>query len=84
MQIAIRNIGNSRGIVLPKPFLIQAGLEGLETADIAVENGSIVLRRPSAPVRAGWGEAAAALAAKGGGALLQGEFSNTDDTELTW
>ena len=28
MEIAIRNIGNSKGVVLPKPLLAQAGLEG--------------------------------------------------------
>ena len=27
MELAIRNIGNSKGIVLPKPLLVQAGLE---------------------------------------------------------
>ena len=26
MEIAIRNIGNSKGVVLPKPLLAQAGL----------------------------------------------------------
>jgi len=84
MQIAIRNIGNSKGVVLPKPLLAQAGLEGLETASIAVENGSIVLRKPAKSVRAGWGEAAAALGAKGGDALLMGEFGNAADAELSW
>ena len=27
MEIVIRNIGNSKGIVLPKPLLVQAGLD---------------------------------------------------------
>ncbi len=84
MQIAIRNIGNSKGIVLPKPLLAQAGLDGLVTAEIAVENGSIVLSKPAKAVREGWGEAAAALAAKGGDAMLMGEFGNADDLELAW
>lgn len=84
MEIAIRNIGNSKGVVLPKPFLAQVGLDGHVIANIEVENGSIVLRKPSKAVRAGWAEAAAAVSAKGGDALLMGEFANVDDGELTW
>jgi len=49
-----------------------------------VENGCIVLRKPAKAVRAGWAEAAAAVSAKGGDALLMGEFGNLDDEELGW
>lgn len=84
MEVAIRTIGNSKGVVLPKPLLAQAGLEGQATASIVVENGSIVLRKPAKAVRAGWSEAAAAVAAKGGDALLMGEFGNVEDAELAW
>ena len=84
MEIAIRNIGNSKGVVLPKPLLAQAGLDDQATAIIEVENGSIVLRKPSKSVRAGWAQAAAAVSAKSGDALLMGEFGNLDDEELSW
>lgn len=84
MEIAIRTIGNSKGVVLPKPLLAQAGLEDQTTAKIMVENGSIVLSKPAKAVRAGWAEAAAAVAAKGGDALLMGEFGNVEDAELAW
>jgi antitoxin MazE len=84
MEIAIRNIGNSKGVVLPKPFLAQVGLDGQATAIIEVENGTIVLRKPAKSVRAGWAAAAAAVSAKGGDALLMGEFGNLDDEEMGW
>ncbi|MFE8645366.1 hypothetical protein ACFX58_09815 [Sphingomonas sp. NCPPB 2930] len=84
MEIAIRKIGNSRGVVLPKPLLAQAGLEDESIAHIALENGTIVLSKPAKAVRAGWSEAAAALAAGGGDALLMGEFGNAGDSELDW
>lgn len=84
MQITIRDIGNSKGVVLPKPLLAQAGLDGQATASVVVENGSIVLSKPAKAVRAGWSEAAAAVAAKGGDALLMGEFRNTEDVKLVW
>ena len=84
MEIAIRNIGNSKGVVLPKPLLAQVGLDDQATAIIVVENGSIVLRKPAKAARAGWAEAAAAVSAKGGDALLMGEFGNLEDEELGW
>jgi antitoxin MazE len=43
MEIAIRSIGNSKGVVIPKPLLSQAGLQDQATANIVVENGCIVL-----------------------------------------
>jgi antitoxin MazE len=82
MQVPIRAIGNSRGIVIPKPLLIQAGLE--TAVDLTVEGGVIVLRKPAAHIRAGWAEAAQVIAEQGEDALVMGEFANSDDTELTW
>ena len=84
MEIAIRNIGNSKGVVLPKPLLAQADLEGETTALIQVENGSIVLSKSSKPLRTGWAEAAAAVSAHGEGDLMMGEFGNADDADLRW
>ncbi len=84
MEIAIRNIGNSKGLVLPKPLLAQVGLADEAFAEVWVEGGNIVLRKPSQAVRAGWAKAAAAVAAQGEDALLMGEFANADDAELVW
>ena len=84
MEIAIRTIGNSKGVVLPKPLLAQAGLEGLSTATIALENGAIVLRKPTQAPRQGWSEAAAQLTAQGQDDLLMGEFGNAEDAGLSW
>lgn len=84
MHVTIRPFGNSKGVVLPKPVLAQAGLEDVSAAEMTVENGAIVLRRPAKPARAGWAEAAQAIAAKGGDALVMGEFANEADSELAW
>ena len=84
MEIAIRNIGNSKGVVLPKPLLAQAGLEGETTALIQVDNGSIVLTKSSKPLRVGWAQAAALVTAQGDDDLLMGEFGNADDAEMRW
>lgn len=84
MEIVIRNIGNSKGVVLPKPLLAQVGLQDSVVAQVVVEGDAIVLRKPVAPVRAGWAEAAKELAAVGGDSLLLGEFGNAEDADLAW
>lgn len=84
MQITIRNIGNSRGVVLPKTLLAQAGLDEGSVADVALEDGAIVLRKPARSVRAGWADAAQTIAAAGDDALLMGEFGNAEDAALSW
>jgi antitoxin MazE len=84
MHVTIRNIGNSKGVVLPKPLLAQVGLEDEAGAEMTIERGAIVLRKPVRPPRAGWADAAKALAAMGGDALVMGEFVNEADAELTW
>ena len=84
MHVTIRQIGNSKGVVLPKPVLAQAGLEDATDAEMTVENGVILLRRPTKPAREGWAQAAQKLAAKGGDELVMGEFGNEADAELVW
>lgn len=82
MHVAIRPFGNSRGIVIPKPLLQQLGLN--DQADLTVENGAIVIRKPVNAVRAGWAQAAQALAQAEEDGLVMGEFGNEDDKDLTW
>jgi len=45
MRTTIRKIGNSQGVLIPKPMLAETGLE--VDVDISVENGAIVLRPAS-------------------------------------
>lgn len=84
MEISIRTIGNSKGILLPKPLLTQAGLGDSSSAQITLENGCIVLRKPAPGTRLGWGQAAQAVAAAQNDTLLLGEFANADDTDWQW
>jgi antitoxin MazE len=82
LQIPLRKIGNSRGLVIPKPLLSQAGFE--EAVDVTVEGEAIVLRKPLRSTREGWAQAAQELARKGGDVLVMGEFGNEADADLTW
>jgi len=82
VHTTIRQIGNSQGIVIPKPLLIQVGFGG--EAEMTVENGALVLRKPAQAARAGWAAAAKKIAEQRDDALVMGEFSNEDDQELAW
>jgi antitoxin MazE len=84
VQVAIRTIGNSRGVLLPKPMLAQAGLEDSNDAELTVEGDAIVLRKPTPRTRSGWAPAARELAAHREDELLMGEFTNVDDEDLRW
>jgi antitoxin MazE len=82
MKITIRKMGNSQGVIIPKPVLAQVGLD--DEADMSVEHGAIVLRKPRLGVREGWAEASKAIAASGDDALVWPEFGNLEDAELVW
>jgi antitoxin MazE len=82
MKVAIRKIGNSQGVVIPKPILAQAGLEA--EAEMTVEDEAVVLRKPARPARSGWAAAAKRLAEHGDDGLVMGDFGNEADAENIW
>jgi len=55
MKTRLVRIGNSRGIRLPKPLIVQAGLT--EEVELHVREGAIVIE-PASKLRAGWAQAA--------------------------
>jgi antitoxin MazE len=82
MLTTIRRLGNSQGILIPKPLLQQVGL--VDQAEMCVEGNALVLRRPKAAPRAGWAEECKTLAAAGDDVLALPEFANEGDGDLTW
>ena len=84
MHVTIRQIGNSQGVVIPKPFLAQLGLNGDAGAQMTIEGDALVLRRPASPARKGWAAAAKKFAVAGDDALVMCVFGNAADSELTW
>lgn len=60
MQVSIRKMGNSQGILIPKPILKQLGL--VDVADLQV-NGNVIGIRPLKP-KARAGQAAAGEASR--------------------
>lgn len=81
MRTLIRRLGNSQGVLIPKPVLAQVGLE--DEADMVIENSAIVLRKPRAAPRAGWAEASRALAAAGEDAPIWPEFASSASPDLS-
>jgi antitoxin MazE len=84
MHVSIRQIGNSQGVVIPKPVLTQLGLNGGAGAEMTVEGDALVLRRAASATRAGWAEAAKKIAEAGDDELVMGEFGNAADADLAW
>jgi antitoxin MazE len=84
MRAAIRKLGNSSGVIIPKPLLGELGVETGDAVEMTLEEGRIVLTAVPRRPRAGWDEAAAALAESGDDALVWPEFANDEDQDLTW
>ena len=82
MEVAIRKMGNSQGVLIPKPILAQVGLEG--TADLQVRDGVIEIRAVKRNPREGWTEDARRLAASGADKLVWPELANDGDAALVW
>lgn len=82
MLTKVRKLGNSRGIIIPKPLMEQVGLT--DEAQISVENGAIVLRPARRAPREGWAQACQAIATASDDALVWPDFANEDDEKLVW
>ena len=82
MRARVVRIGNSRGIRLPRPLLVEAGLT--DEVELEVRDGGLLVT-PVAGARAGWAEAAAALAARGGDRVDEGALpTRFDRREWRW
>ncbi len=68
MKIAIRRIGNLKGLIIPAAILDQLGLE--HEADLSVKDGALVIRPLKKEIRAGWSVASKELSVCGDDALV--------------
>jgi antitoxin MazE len=84
MKSRIVQIGNSRGIRIPKLLLAQTGLP--EEVEITAEGESIIIR-PAKKPRTGWAAAFRRMARCGDDRLLDElgpTLSNWDENEWEW
>lgn len=84
MKTAIRKMGNSQGVLIPKPFLLQTGLD-IGEVEIEVENESIVIRKPKRKSRDGWAQACQRLAEQAAAqAIAWPLIGNNVDADFSW
>lgn len=85
MQTALRKMGNSVGMIVPKAILKETGLSAGMAMDMRVEEGKVIAT-PLLHPRAGWAEEAERIGAE---PLTEEEhdwmaFGNEGDDELRW
>ena len=86
MQTALRKMGNSTGMILPKPILKLLGVECGASMELVVEDGRIIATPIRSGVRHGWEADAERIGAE----PLDTEskawlsFGNDNDEQLEW
>ena len=82
MQTAIKKIGNSSGILLPKPVLAHLHLTTGDLIDLDLQEGRVILSAVQRHPREGWAEAAKALAEADDNKPAWPMFGNDGDANL--
>jgi antitoxin component of MazEF toxin-antitoxin module len=77
-----RKMGNSQRVLISKPILGRAGLEG--TADLQMRDGAIETRPVHRDPCEGWAEDAQRLTEQGADSLVWPAVANEGDDELVW
>jgi antitoxin MazE len=84
MQAAIRRMGNSAAILLPKPVLAHLHVATGDVLEMDLQDGRVVLSPALRHLRDGWSEAAKALAEAGEDRLEWPELPDADNEDWTW
>lgn len=83
MKSSIRNIGNSKGIILPRNILKECEIE--YEVNLEVRDKTIVIRPLKVQNRKGWAEAFQEMAKNGDDELVIPDvFENEDFSDWTW
>lgn len=85
MQSALRKIGNSTGLVIPRTLLGEIGAAAGTSLDLTVEDGRLIATPVVQPRREGWAHAAAEMThLPDAEAEVWTGFTNEGDATLTW
>jgi antitoxin MazE len=84
VKTAIRKMGNSHGVIIPKPLLAEIGAKANDQVEMTVKKGKIVISALKKDSRVGWAEDSKRLAEAGEGGLVWPEFANEGDKDLEW
>jgi antitoxin MazE len=84
MRAAVRKLGNSSGVILPKSLLTEIGVGVGDAMEVTVGEGRIVMVPVKRRLRDGWAEASEDIGQAADDALVWPEFGNADDENLIW
>jgi antitoxin MazE len=84
MRAAVRKLGNSSGVIIPKSLLRDLGMAEGDAIEMTLEAGRIVLVPIKRRTRARWAEASQSIAQAHDDSLIWPEFGNTEDETLIW
>jgi antitoxin MazE len=82
MQLDVVQIGNSKGIRIPKAILKQCQIE--DQVDLEVEDGKIILEARKKTPRKGWEKAFKAMATSQDDALLIDDNIDVEMDDWEW
>ncbi len=85
MQLQLRPIGNSQGVILPRPLLQQVGIS--HDIEVEVTDGAIILRPAKSHPRTGWDQAFAKAIKTGhlpDDDLFEGASNAFDQSDWQW
>jgi antitoxin MazE len=84
MRAAVRKLGNSSGVIIPRSLLRDLGMSEGDPVEMTLEAGRIVLVPIKRRSRAGWAEASQCIAEARDDTLVWPEFDNAEDQALIW
>lgn len=84
MRAAVRKLGNSSGVIIPKSLLRDLGVADGDPVEMTLEAGRILLIPIKRRARSGWAEASQRIAEAHDDALVWPEFGNAEDETLVW
>ncbi len=82
MRTALRKMGNSTGMIVPRALLGEIGITTGAALDLRVEDGKLIASPVETPRRAGWAVAAEAIGDEDTAEWR--DFGNEGDTDRTW
>jgi antitoxin MazE len=85
MKTAIRRLGNSQGVTIPRSILDEAGLAIDSPIEMTVDGALIVIRKIASHPREGWADDAASLSNEPEDQeWLEADLDQESRSELTW
>jgi antitoxin MazE len=84
MRAAIRKLGNSSGVIVPKSMLAEIGLIAGDPVDLSLEDGRIAITPVKRRPREGWAQAFDKIGELSEEDRAWLEFGNEADSKLQW